>query len=99
MDSNNLELIAQHKDNLLKLLSFRHYMYFMGAPTLCYQLEYPKNPSIRWVWLAKRCIEFAVIGALQLILLVQYYLPTLDKLVRMVQTGTYTYLSAIEGYS
>lgn len=56
IDTTNLELIAQNKDNLMKLLSFRHFMYFLAAPTLCYQLQYPRNNSIRRVWLLKRCV-------------------------------------------
>lgn len=80
------------------MLSFRWLLYFLAAPTLCYQLVYPRNTSIRWVWLLKRCVEFVVIGALQIIVWVQYYQPALERVVVMVRTNNYTYLSALEEY-
>jgi diacylglycerol O-acyltransferase-1 len=98
IDTPNLELIASHKNNIVDLLTFRHFLYFLAAPTLCYQLQYPRNSRIRYVWLLKRCVEFVVIGALEIILWVQYYQPALDKVVTMVQTNNYTYLNLLEEY-
>lgn len=96
VDNENLALIAKHKDNVLELLSLRHLAYFVAAPTLCYQLSYPRNASIRSGWIAKRFIELLVILALQFVLWVQYYQPALDKLVAMIQTGTSTYMDLFQ---
>lgn len=95
IDNANLEIIATHKNDLVKLLDFKHYLYFLAAPTLCYQLEYPRNAKVRWLWLFKRCLEFSIIGALQLILWVQYYQPALDKMAKTVSSGNYTYLNLL----
>jgi diacylglycerol O-acyltransferase-1 len=61
--------------------------YFLIAPTLCYQLEYPKSPSIRVTWLMKRLIEFMIVGALLLVLWVQYIQPELEVWLSLNNSG------------
>lgn len=46
--------------------------YFAFAPTLIYQLNYPRSPKIRPIWLAKRCLELVFYLALALFLMEQY---------------------------
>lgn len=77
------------------LLDWKHYCYFMVAPTLCYQLSYPRNASIRPVWIIKRLLEYVIVFALELVLWVQYYMPALDELVLMINTGNYTVWSVV----
>lgn len=96
IDNGNLKLIAENKNDLLKLLSFKHLLYFVAAPTLCYQLTYPRNASIRLGWIAKRFAELFVILALQFVLWAQYYQPALDKLVGMINAGQSTYLELFQ---
>jgi diacylglycerol O-acyltransferase-1 len=95
IDNKNLEILVKNKDTVEKLLDWGHYCYFMVAPTLCYQLSYPRNASIRPVWLFKRFIEYILVAALELVLWVQYYMPALDEFVVMIETGTYTTTSII----
>lgn len=32
--------------------------YFIAAPTLCYQMNYPRSKSIRWYWLTGKFLQF-----------------------------------------
>ena len=41
-------------------LIVENYAYFLFAPTLCYQMSYPRNPSIRFTWLMRRVVEMFV---------------------------------------
>ena len=52
-------------------------MYFIAAPTFCYQFEYPRSPRIRWTWLAKRVAEFAFLCLVCSYLITQHMYPTL----------------------
>ncbi|XP_013145926.1 PREDICTED: sterol O-acyltransferase 2 [Papilio polytes] len=36
------------QDDLVKLPTFKHYVYFLFAPTLVYRDEYPRTKKIRW---------------------------------------------------
>lgn len=42
----------------------------MAAPTLTYQVAYPRTPKIRYKWLARRVAE-AVVTAALLVFLIQ----------------------------
>jgi diacylglycerol O-acyltransferase 1 len=72
-----LEIIVKNRRDWQLLITRRRMAYFLIAPTLCYQLEYPKSPSIRVPWLLKRIVELVVILALLLVLWVQYMEPEL----------------------
>lgn len=67
--------LVQYPDNL----NLRDLFYFMLAPTLCYELNFPKTSRIRKRFLLKRIVE-VVIG-LQLILAVmqQYMVPSVKN--------------------
>lgn len=53
--------------------------YFVAAPTLCYQLSYPRSKHFRARWMAKRLVMLT--GSLGLMLFVteQYIQPTIDN--------------------
>jgi diacylglycerol O-acyltransferase-1 len=69
------------------LITRKKLAYFLIAPTLCYQLEYPKSPTIRIPWLLKRIVEFMIISALLLVLWVQYMQPELEAWFSMNNSG------------
>ncbi len=83
----NSELLLPPKMN--------HFFYFYFAPTLCYQLNYPRSPSIRWLFVVKRFLEF--IGAMLAIqfLLDQYAHPTLLNSLQSLK-GDLWYLKLLE---
>lgn len=51
--------------------------YFMVAPTLVYQMEYPQTQRIRKRWLSRRLIELVVFMGLLLFLVDQYVEPAI----------------------
>lgn len=56
-------------------LTLKKYFYFLWAPTLCFQFEYPKTDKIRWTWLLLRIGELVVSLSLMLVLIQQYMFP------------------------
>jgi len=62
-------------------LTFTNMYYFIFAPTLIYQLNYPRSPRIRPLWLAKRCLELFFYVALMLFLIEQYLVPTVRNAI------------------
>ena len=78
-------------------IELSHVLYFMLAPTLIYQLSYPKsNPTghIRVVFLVRRVIELVFCLILQLLIIEQYLYPTVRNAMQSI-SGMH-YLSILE---
>lgn len=65
---NNYYRIEKGRHNVDYILNWRDFAYFMMAPTLCFQFEYPRNKTIRKWWLTKRIIELFIVMSLIVIL-------------------------------
>ena len=52
----NLKIILENRKDWQPLMSRKRLYYFLIAPTLCYQLDYPRSPRIRYLWLCKRLV-------------------------------------------
>lgn len=63
-------------------LSYTNLYYFMFAPTLCYELNFPRSPRIRKRFILRRCGEILVLLSLQYCLGQQWILPILRTLDR-----------------
>lgn len=75
-DLNNTEkLLVQYPDNL----NLKDLFYFLCAPTLCYELNFPRTERIRKRFLLKRIFE--VLAGIQLILCIfqQYMIPSVKN--------------------
>lgn len=59
------------------VLTFKSFVYFLVAPTLCFQLYYPRTLRIRKWFLAKRVFEFVFCAFGQCFCLLQFIIPTL----------------------
>jgi len=44
-------------------LTLGNMCYFLCAPTLCYQTDYPRSTRFRKRWFLRRCMELLVCGA------------------------------------
>ncbi|VFQ62802.1 unnamed protein product [Cuscuta campestris] len=55
---------------------FKSLIYFMVAPTLCYQLIYPRNACIRKGWLANQFCKLIMFTGLMIFIIEQYINPT-----------------------
>lgn len=60
-------------------LTLTNYIDYMFCPTLCYELEYPRNPHVRWSELAFKTL--AVFGCIFLLTLTseEFILPVLSE--------------------
>ncbi|KAJ8528219.1 hypothetical protein K7X08_021911 [Anisodus acutangulus] len=56
-------------------VSFKSLAYFMVAPTLCYQLSYPRSACIRKGWLARQLIKLVIFTGLMGFMIEQYINP------------------------
>jgi hypothetical protein len=64
-----------------------HVLYFLMAPTLLYQTEYPRSPRIRWRFVARRFTELVVCLSLQLFLWEQYVSPLIQNALPAIDRG------------
>jgi diacylglycerol O-acyltransferase-1 len=62
----NFEVLKANLQTPQKLYDFKLLTYFMCAPTLCFQFEYPRNKSIRKIWLLRKLVEMLFSLGLQL---------------------------------
>eukprot|EP00048_Salpingoeca_helianthica_P013667 m.205958 g.205958 ORF g.205958 m.205958 type:complete len:472 (+) comp15533_c1_seq1:2634-4049(+) len=60
-------------------LNSRDLLYFIAAPTLCYELNFPRVPKIRKRFLIRRCLEFVFFFILVVSLGQQWILPTVNN--------------------
>jgi diacylglycerol O-acyltransferase-1 len=75
-------------------LTYKNLYYFMFAPTLCYELNFPRSPCIRKGFILRRCGEILVLLSLQYCLGQQWMLPILRTLDRPL--NQYSTLQNIE---
>eukprot|EP00850_Spirogloea_muscicola_P020834 SM000228S07374 [mRNA] locus=s228:34353:38324:- [translate_table: standard] len=57
-------------------ITVRNMLYFLAAPTLCYQLGYPRSPYVRKGWVLRQLAKLVVFGGLMLFIIEQYINPT-----------------------
>lgn len=67
-----ISTLVLYPDNL----NVRDLMYFLCAPTLCYELNFPRTTRIRKRFVIKRCIEVVVLVNLMLGLFQQWMIPS-----------------------
>lgn len=60
-------------------LSWRNMYYFMLAPTLCYELNFPMKDSIDVIFLLRRVAESIMISSVMLMIVQQWIMPTLNN--------------------
>ncbi|EPS70137.1 diacylglycerol acyltransferase, partial [Genlisea aurea] len=60
-------------------VSFKSLLYFMLAPTLCYQPSYPRTPSIRKSWVARQLIKLVIFTGFMGFIIEQYINPIVQN--------------------
>jgi len=68
-------------------LTLGNMCYFLCAPTLCYQTDYPRSTRFRKRWFLRRCMELLVCVALMGILIEQYIYPACLNSLQPIQKG------------
>lgn len=71
---DTIELTA-YPDNL----TFKDLLYFLCAPTLCYELNFPRTTRIRKRFLLKRCAEVIIGANVVLGLFQQWIIPSVQN--------------------
>lgn len=69
--------MEEHNYDLDKMITSSTFLYYLMAPTLCFQLYYPRIPKIRKWFLAKRCFEFVILVFAQVFVMIQFIYPVL----------------------
>ncbi|KRX01526.1 hypothetical protein PPERSA_01429 [Pseudocohnilembus persalinus] len=82
----NLQLIQKFAGQPSSLLKFKDFIYFTCAPTLCFQLLYPRTPRIRKGWLLKRIVEFIMLLSLIGFIWLQQLEPELNSAYKYYQS-------------
>ncbi|OMO67255.1 Membrane bound O-acyl transferase, MBOAT [Corchorus capsularis] len=60
-------------------VSFKSLVYFMVAPTLCYQLSYPRTPAVRKSWVSRQFIKLVIFTGLMGFIIEQYINPIVQN--------------------
>lgn len=66
-------------------LTVGNILYFVAAPTLCYQLSYPRSPRVRMRWLLRRILMLFAALSMMLFIIEQYIEPTIDNSLKPLQ--------------
>jgi len=64
--------LVQYPDNL----NVKDLVYFFFAPTLCYELNFPRNDRIRKIFLLRRLLESLFIVNMLIAIIQQWLIPT-----------------------
>ncbi|KAJ8750996.1 hypothetical protein K2173_016177 [Erythroxylum novogranatense] len=60
-------------------VSFKSLLYFMVAPTLCYQPSYPRTASVRKNWVARQFVKLVIFTGLMGFIIEQYINPLVQN--------------------
>jgi diacylglycerol O-acyltransferase-1 len=91
--SKELKAVVSKYPGSLKL---GHFLYFLAAPTLCFQFHYPRTERIRKTWLLKRIGELLIGISLFLIMVMQYMTPLIQNTVTLIDSNDLTWLKLME---
>lgn len=79
-----------------KIVTKNQFIYFLCAPTMCFQFFYPRSEKIRVTWLIKRIVEYIVSLSLMLILIQQYITPLILNTIPVIQEENINYILLLE---
>ncbi|XP_035224200.1 diacylglycerol O-acyltransferase 1-like [Stegodyphus dumicola] len=78
--------LVHYPDNL----NLKDAYYFLFAPTLCYELNFPRTARIRKRFLVKRLLEMLFLSQLILCLVQQWIVPTINNSLKPLQEMDYS---------
>ncbi len=89
-----LETLQQNNFDLRRVVTFQHFLYFLFAPTLCFQLSYPRSPRIRPWFLLRRVLQLCFLLTAQIYILLQFLYPTLMQAPKVFNVYTFNPVEA-----
>ncbi|KAK3438871.1 hypothetical protein EUGRSUZ_C03419 [Eucalyptus grandis] len=60
-------------------VNFKKLVYFMVAPTLCYQLSYPRTSCVRKAWVARQLVKLVIFTGVMGFIIEQYINPIVQN--------------------
>ncbi|XP_062935565.1 diacylglycerol O-acyltransferase 1 isoform X2 [Cynocephalus volans] len=81
---------AAHTVSYPDNLTYRDLYYFLLAPTLCYELNFPRSPRIRKRFLLRRLLEMLFFTQLQVGLIQQWMVPTIQNSMKPFKDMDYS---------
>ncbi|XP_077022623.1 diacylglycerol O-acyltransferase 1 isoform X2 [Tamandua tetradactyla] len=81
-----VQRVVSYPDNL----THRDLYYFLFAPTLCYELNFPRSPRIRKRFLLRRIFEMLFFTQLQVGLIQQWMVPTIQNSMKPFKDMDYS---------
>ncbi|KAB0359972.1 hypothetical protein FD754_004128 [Muntiacus muntjak] len=72
-------------------LTYRDLYYFLFAPTLCYELNFPRSPRIRKRFLLRRLLEMLFLTQLQVGLIQQWMVPAIQNSMKPFKVSRQTW--------
>lgn len=70
-------------------LTLGNLAYFIAAPTLTYQVNYPRTQTIRTKWLLRRIFELIIVVTVLLMIVHQFIEPTIANSIKPLQQMDY----------
>lgn len=67
-------------------------LWFVIAPTLCYQLNYPRSTSVRWEYVASILLRMLIVGVFIVFCVEQYITPTLTQSLAALKSRNLAYI-------
>jgi diacylglycerol O-acyltransferase-1 len=77
-------------------LSYTNLYYFIFAPTLCYEPSYPRNKSMNKTYFIRRVTEFVFLVQLELALIQQWIVPTIERAIPYMVNQTSNINSTVD---
>lgn len=78
-------------------LTYRDLYYFIFAPTLCYELNFPRSPRIRKRFLLRRVLEMLFFTQLQVGLIQQWMVPTIQNSMKPFKVRSGSLVAGVGG--
>jgi len=75
-EDEDVSKLVQYPDNL----TYRDLLYFLCAPTLCYELNFPRTSRVRKRFLLKRLLEVVIGVNVVMALFQQWIIPSFGTL-------------------
>jgi len=73
-------------------LTVNNLVYFLAAPTLCYQLNYPRSPKIRWGYVLNKLVQLVFFVAAVIFMMEQWCFPVVKNSFVSMQERNYGHL-------
>jgi len=83
----NIEVIRKYHNNISDIVNVKNILYFYFAPTISYQLWYPRSSSISFKKIGHILIKLVLILTVFMTILTQQFVPILEPSCKILREG------------